>query len=198
MSSSASTTTTTTTAPAFIYPAHHSFPPFYTLQPNLTTRASQLTSWTTLILTYCAHHRVYRLSPTSPLFFNAALNRRLGPDDARIVLAHLASKGRAEWVSPPAPAHAKNSHAPANADAEAWIWWRSPDEWAALVAAWVDETGQRGVVLTLYELREGDATAGREFHGLPVEMLATALAGLARRGKVGLLGDGEDGGVKFF
>jgi len=198
----------------FSYPPHYSFPPFYTLQPNLTTRASQLTSWTTLILSYCAHHRIYRLNPSSPIFTNATLNRRLNPDDARIVLQHLASKGRAEWIIPlptnntkswvggsssssgQHKQHASQEDTPGNGDA--WIWWRTPEEWAGLVSGWVEETGQRGTVLTFYELLEGDATKGREFHGLPRDMLGIALQGLARRGKVGLLGEGEEGGVKFY
>jgi len=197
----------------FTYPAHYSFPPFYTLQPNLTTRASQLTSWTTLILSYCAHHHIYRLNPSSSIFTNSTLNRRLNPDDARIVLQHLASKGRVEWIIPittsskawggggsgshgQKQAHLSDESNPG--DGDAWIWWRTPEEWAGLVSGWVEETGQRGTVMTFYELLEGDATRNREFHGLPRDMLGIALQGLARRGKVGLLGEGEEGGVKFY
>lgn len=39
-----------------------------------------------------------------------------------------------------------------------WVYWRTPEEWAGLVEEWVDGTGQKGTVLTLYELTEGDAT----------------------------------------
>lgn len=42
-----------------------------------------------------------------------------------------------------------------------WVYWRRPEEWAEVVAGWVEETGQRGVVLTLWELREGEGTVGR-------------------------------------
>lgn len=38
------------------------------------------------------------------------------------------------------------------------VWWRSVDEWAALIEGWVAETGQKNTVLTLYELTESDAT----------------------------------------
>lgn len=41
-----------------------------------------------------------------------------------------------------------------------WVYWRTPEEWAALVEAWVEETGQKGSVLTLYELTEGEGTRG--------------------------------------
>lgn len=39
-----------------------------------------------------------------------------------------------------------------------WIYWRTPEEWGALIEAWVDSTGQKGTVLTLYELVEGEGT----------------------------------------
>jgi len=41
-----------------------------------------------------------------------------------------------------------------------WIYWRTPEEWAAQIDGWVESTAQRGGVLTLYELREGDGTRG--------------------------------------
>ena len=41
-----------------------------------------------------------------------------------------------------------------------WLYWRKPEEWAGLVEAYVEETGQKGSVLTVYELVEGDGTIG--------------------------------------
>jgi hypothetical protein len=41
------------------------------------------------------------------------------------------------------------------------VYWRRPEEWAAAVEAWVEATGQRGSVLTLYEIAEGDAAASQ-------------------------------------
>ncbi len=41
-----------------------------------------------------------------------------------------------------------------------WVYWRTPEEWAALLEAWVDETAQKGTVLTLYELSQGEDTTG--------------------------------------
>lgn len=58
--------TTTPSTNAFSFPTYTTFPPFYTLQPNLTTRARQLTLWSQLILSYAAHNRLYRLSLSSP------------------------------------------------------------------------------------------------------------------------------------
>mgnify|MGYP002718598987 FL=1 len=38
----------------------------------------------------------------------------------------------------------------------AWIWWRRPEEWADVLVDWVEGTGQKGSVLTVYELIHGE------------------------------------------
>ena len=62
---------------------------------------------------------------------------------------------RAEWIETSA---AGGSHAPKSM---AWIWWRRPEEWADIIADWVESTGQRGSVLTVYELVDGEAAASQ-------------------------------------
>lgn len=157
------TTTTTTATEPFPFPPHHSFPPFYTLQPTLSTRHSQLTSWSSLIQAYCRHYRLFQLSlrdaVDSPLFHNRTLNRKLSIADAREVIEWMAGKegeGRAEWV---AVGGGKKGGGKGEEKDRFWVWWRKPEEWAGVVAGWVEATGQRGTVLTLYELTESDATA---------------------------------------
>ena len=56
-------------------------------------------------------------------------------------------EARAEWLS-------KDRNT-------ALIYWRNPEEWAAVIAEWVEETVQKGVVLTVYELTEGDLSASQ-------------------------------------
>ena len=63
---------------------------------------------------------------------------------------------------------------------------------------WVDETGHRNAVLTLFELTEGEATAGTELHGLDADVLRRALAVLGKRGKAQVFGQDGALGVKFF
>lgn len=198
MSTSPPPTTTTTTSPSpspsnpFPFPPEYSFPPFFTRQTNLTTHHAQLIKWSSLVLAYCRHHRLFKLSlsgqpttttttitnPSSPsteaagvaldtteLFHNKRINRRLALPDIRAVIDFLRKDGRAEYVS--------SSSAPSSSSAAeggggggagggdiAWIYWRTPEEWAALVEEWVDATGQKGSVLTVYELVEGDGTVG--------------------------------------
>ncbi|KAK2002336.1 ESCRT-II complex subunit [Colletotrichum falcatum] len=212
-----------TTSP-FPFPREYSFPPFFTRQTNLTTHHAQLVKWSDLILAYCRHHRIFKLAlgaaipsatsalphalpnhnnaaeePTtfSPatanssaaaapeeLFHNRVLNKRLSLADAREVLDFMRKDGRAEAL-------------PAGTDVF-WVYWRTPDEWAALVEGWIEETAQKGVVLTLYELTEGESTRGTEFHGLDPDLLAKALQILVKRGKAQIFGQEDSQGVKFF
>ncbi|KAL0941903.1 vacuolar protein-sorting-associated protein [Colletotrichum truncatum] len=209
------------TATPFPFPREYSFPPFFTRQTNLTTHHAQLVKWSDLILAYCRHHRIYKLSlgaaiPTAPaslpyplpnntdatagtdatstppstaaapeeLFHNKTLNKRLSLADAREVLEFMKKDGRAEAL-------------PASTDIF-WVYWRTPDEWAASIEAWIDETAQKGVVLTLYELTEGEGTRGTDFHGLDSDLLQKALQVLVKRGKAQIFGQEDSQGVKFF
>ena len=141
----------------FTFPREYSFPPFFTIQPNLTTRHAQFTKWFALIRGYCAHHRIFRISASNPeasgagpLFHNARLSRRLDAREIREVLAAMSKDENGALAEPVAPG-----------DADAfWIWWRTPGDWANLLEGWIDETAQRGSVLTVYEILEGEATRG--------------------------------------
>lgn len=158
---------TTTPPPApFPFPREYSFPAFFTRQTNLNTLHAQLVKWAALVLAYCRHHRIFKL-PLSPdsssssaattvaatsgpsasadeLFHNRRLNRRLALADVREVIDFMRKDGRAEYVS--------------EGGDVVWVYWRTPEEWGALIEAWVDGTGQKGTVLTLYELVEGEGT----------------------------------------
>jgi ESCRT-II complex subunit VPS25 len=86
----------------------------------------------------------------TPLFNNKSLGRKLSLQDAREVVDWMASKEggeRAEWVGKEKGRSEK-----------CWVYWRRPEEWASVLEGWVEGTGQRGSVLTFYELVEGDAT----------------------------------------
>lgn len=188
----------------FQFPPHYSFPPFFTLQPNLTTRTSQLQSWSTHLQSYCRHHRIFQLSlidalPT-PLFTNTTLSRSLSLRDAKALLSWMASAeggNRAEFFSSAGGGRGKKGD-----EGEAgrvWIYWRRPEEWAALLEEWVERTGQRGVVLTLYEIVEGEASVREEFQGMDVELLRVSLGVCVKRGKAQVFSSGGEGeGVKFF
>ena len=50
-----------------------------------------------------------------------------------------------------------------------WVYWKRPEDWGQGVWEWVDAVGQRGGVLTVYELLYGEGTVGqgeRDFFGV--------------------------------
>lgn len=177
--------------PDTVFKKSYNYPPFFTIQPVDLTRQAQLRKWSLFIQRYCRHYGVHKLSIIealeTPLFHNVKLNKRLTLRDTKAVIDYMVSKDgdeRAEWLGPEKSA--------------AWIWWRKPDEWAALIANWVEETGQKGTVLTLYELTQGEATEQQEFYGLDTEVLQKSLSTLVKKGKAQVFGTDDQQGVKFF
>ncbi|KAK0742516.1 ESCRT-II complex, vps25 subunit, partial [Apiosordaria backusii] len=205
-------------SPPFPYPKEHSFPPFYTPQLNLSTAHAQLTKWSSLILSFCRHHTLYRLSlsdatnsPTSPvypLFNNDSINRRLSLPYIKEIIDFMRKDGRAEYCTGTTTTTGSKGGdttergvgggGKGGGGDVVWIYWRTPEEWAAIVEKWVDETGNRGQVMTVYELTEGEGTRGAEFWGLDQELLIKAIQVLVKRGKAQTMGGEENLGVKFF
>ena len=187
--------TTTANSNTFNFPTYTSFPPFYTLQPNLTTRARQLELWSSLITSYSAHYRLFKLSLSSvpaDLFSNVTIHRSLKPSDIRLVLDHMSKPEngpRIEWI----PATTRGEQA-----SSCYVYWKTVGEWADAIYGWVDETGQKGAVLTVYELREGDAVSGKEWRDMDEGLLRKVLNALVKRGKAQIFGQEENAGVKFF
>lgn len=192
--------------PAFQFPPIYSFPPFFTLQPNPTTRSSQLASWSLLLQSHCRHHRLFSLSLIDalplPPFANPSLGRKLSLRDARTVVNWMASSeggSRAEWIDAPGKSKAgKGDAGDEVGGGRFWVFWRRPEEWAAVVEEWVERTGQKGTVLTLYELTESDATRREEFYGMDGELLMKSLQVSVKRGKAQIFGSEGSEGVKFF
>ena len=79
-----------------------------------------------------------------------------------------------------------------------WVFWRRPEEWADAIYTWVEETGQKGSILTLWEMLEGEATEGQRWHGMDGELFDRALKVLVKRGKCQVFGEEDSRGVKFF
>lgn len=195
-------------------PPHTSFPPFYTLQPNLATRAAQLHKWSTLFLSHARAYRSFSLSTSSDLFTNSAISRSLPLDERREVLAFMVSKGVAAWTSNPTPTSASNAGstdtasvyrrqmaaAPDSVDT-VYLWHSSPAEHGAALLAWADSIGKKNTVLTLWEVLEGNETRNEVFHALPIDMARVVLKSLQKQGKAQLFGGtggGAGEGMKLF
>ncbi|KAJ4861658.1 ESCRT-II complex subunit domain-containing protein [Trichoderma breve] len=190
-------------SPSFPFPREYFFPAFFTRQTNITIHHAQLTKWSALILAYARHHRLFRITISaaaeSDLFFNRGIDRRLSPPDIREVLDFMRKDGRAEFLRPGESNGAADTSSSAAAGGDVvFLYWRKPEEWAALVEAFVEETAQKGSVLTVYELTEGENTRGTEFHGMDNQVLMKALNILVKRGKAQIFGSEDSLGVKFF
>ncbi|KAH7380850.1 ESCRT-II complex component [Cadophora sp. MPI-SDFR-AT-0126] len=199
-STSLNTSASNSNSTTFPFPRHYSFPPFFTAQKNLTTHHAQLTKWSSLILSYCRHHKIFKLSLSealdSELFYNKAIGKRLSREDAREVVQFMRREGRAEWIVGDGKGGGKAGGV--GEGSVFWVWWRDVEEWAGLIAEWVDETAQKNTVLTLYELTESEATISQDFHGMDPELLQKALSVLVKRGKAQVFGQEDQQGVKFF
>ncbi|KAF3393032.1 Vacuolar protein-sorting-associated protein 25 [Talaromyces pinophilus] len=186
----------TTTPSGYTFPEVYDWPAFFTLQPNTQTRQAQMRRWANLISDWCRFHRTFRLTLTeaveSPLFYNARMRKRIGLQEARMIVDWMAMSQedggggrRAEWV----PASAAGG----GEKTIAWIWWRRPEEWAK-----VEETAQKNTVLTVYELIHGEATTSQEFHGMDSDVMLKSLNVLVKSGKAQVFGNDDEKGVKFF
>lgn len=122
----------------------------------------------------------------TPLFNNAKINRKLNSDAVRAVFDDLVSQGNAEWLT--------------KEKSRVTVYWRRPEEWAALVYKWVNDTGKMDSVLTFFEIQQGDETVGQEFHELDTRILKKALQSLEAQRKAQVFtGTSDDNlGVKFF
>lgn len=105
-------------------------------------------------------------------------------------MAQPANGARIEWI--PGGGGSRSS------SASCWVFWRTLAEWADMIYGWVDETGQKGSVLTVYELREGEAVGAKEWVGMEEEMLRKVLGVLVKKGRAQVFGVEEEAGVKFF
>lgn len=197
-------TQSTASSDVLSLPAIHSFRPFFTRQPNVTTLASQLRHWSTIIVRYCAHNHVFSLTsadltPNFVLFHNPEIRKRCSQDFISHIVSHLLSIGLAQ--SRTTVGEAGSTSQPSTSEG-IYMWWKSANEWATLVENWVESTAQRGSVFTIYELREGDLVLGREWKNMPKEMFAKVVEELVRRKRAAVFGEeGDEGtgrGIKFF
>lgn len=89
--------------------------------------------------------------------------------------------------------------APCDSSRQQWeIYWHPLEEWASLIHAWATNNGMTNTVCTLFEMTEGDASLGQEWHGLDRTVFVKALKVLQDQEKCELMGEGVDGGVKFY
>lgn len=99
---------------------------------------------------------------------------------------------RAEWIDK------KSGGSTGGVGGGFWVFWKRPEEWGETVYNWVEGTGQKGVVLTFYELLNGEGTTGQDFHGMDTDLFQRAMNALVKKGKSQVFGGEDQQGVKFF
>lgn len=169
----------------FTYPWEYNFPPFFTIQPNLETRKRQFEAWRSLILDFCQHNNIHQLHLRDCLnkqpFYNDTIERRLSLESLKLIINSLVERKSAEWLS----------------DDSCIIYARPPEQWAKIISDYVKEKSLYNMVLTFYELLEGDETSGREFHMLDETIFLKALKILEKSGKAAVIEMDGHKGVKF-
>ena len=101
----------------------------------------------------------------------------------QLVLDSLASAGNLEWLD--------------KGRTRAHVYWRTPEQWGALIYGWARENGMTGgAVCTFFELTQGDDAADQPFAGLEQDVLVKALKALELDKRAEVF-EGDEG-VKFF
>lgn len=193
-------------ASPFEFPKIHSFPPFYTKQPNATILANQLESWCNVIVAYCRHYRISRISREGdvlhlqipqldvkslpPLFLNPAIDRACSTDFCHVITSHLVNTlHHGEYVDPKSPGRGL------------YVFFYSLERWGDILYQHIADSGQLGTIFTIFELTHPEHSAGPlEIHNMDPSLLGHVLRRvLVKQGKANLLmgEDNEIGGVKF-
>ncbi len=160
------------------------FPPFFTLQPNDATRATQLEQWGGLLLAHCRHQRVTLLPALAewPLWSNPRLQRTLPAEGIAAVAEHLVARRRAEWADA--------------ARVTLRVLFKTVEEWGVLVLAAVQRCGYYDELKTLSDMSE-DLGLGQEFYRLEDELMVRVLRHLAAKGHCQISEDAATGGGAF-
>lgn len=145
----------------FQWPWHFDFSPFFTIQPNLSTRDKQLKAWGRLVLDFCQFNRIYSIDleeiAKSDLFNNRRLNRRLEESGIRAVFDFLEQQKHIEWKD--------------KAKTRCNIYWRRVEEWGQLIYEWASSIGLLNQVVTLYSLTQGEDSAQECTIGIRFEQI---------------------------
>lgn len=159
---------------SYTYPKVWSFPPFFTKQPNKETYDTQVNEWIKIIHEYCKSCKVWKITRECPVFTNTAIRRQLETSFIEEIFRELERRGGGSIVSD-----------------GVYIWWYTLEEWSSRVYEWVEDNGQKGVMMTVFEL-EG------QFDGMPYDMMEKVLRRLEKQGKVTTVVERDEiVGVKF-
>ena len=64
-------------------------------------------------------------------------------EDAREVLEWMRKLGRVEWITTGKDTSGRGGGEGGAGKDVCWVWWRTPEEWAGLIAEWVSVSAPR-------------------------------------------------------
>jgi ESCRT-II complex subunit VPS25 len=200
-----------TAAAAFSFPPLYSFKPFFTVQPTDATWAKQKQVWLDLIRSYCAHHKLYRISlaatssipttagvtatPAAAAAPSAASSTSL-LRDSHLVLSLFRNASLDRQLSPDAVRRLLDA-----LQEDGWgVWTEQPRkdvfiispehrlaELAELLFAHMEKIGEQAGISTVYELQNGDQMKGSVFVGMEEHLLLAVVRTLEAKGKCALI-----------
>lgn len=146
-------------AERFKIPAWAKWPPMRVLPRDKAARKALVERWARLLLEWASHEGIVlvsfqKLIRTYPFDVEPGL--------LKAVLQHLIKTGQARWHS----------------DGVALLYWRSPEEWAELIYAWLKANFIE--FFSLHDLME----AGEAFSHLPLDELKKCVSILEKAGLV--------------
>lgn len=152
----------------YTFPRHYSFAPLYTKQPNATVYGRQLESWCEIILPFCEYYKITSMSlngtplysqielldlSTLPnIFENKEISRVADETFRSDIIKYLIKTKKAELINTKIP------------ETGVLIYWRSLTDWGNLLYKFVEDSGQLGTIMTVYELTKLDD------NGLPADL----------------------------
>ncbi|KDR80840.1 hypothetical protein GALMADRAFT_1357729, partial [Galerina marginata CBS 339.88] len=175
----------------FLLPSVHSWPPFFTEQPNPTTQSTATEQWIRLILTYSRHRKLFILrvedadttgSDWEEILRNERLNRIILQNHLSNIIASMVDKNLAAYEPP-------------RQTRSVLVYWRLPEEWAEVLYDWVIAMGQLNTILTFYDIT--DPPVESPLTNIPTPLLRKAIAILAKTGRSQMIAIADGEGVRF-
>ena len=126
----------------FAYPPFYQLPPFFTVQPNVDSRAKQFEIWCQLITDYCIHKKFHELSVKDGLFENEAIKRKLAPQDITQIGDYVVKQSLGCWQDA--------------SKTTLIVYHKKDSEWANDIYRWANENGKLNSVETIFSIYQGE------------------------------------------
>ena len=164
------------------FPDYFSWPSFFTLQTNGEVRRKQIHMWIDLVLKFCQDNKVWKLTPelfSTNLGQNPKINRKLNQNDIGVIFQSLVSVKKAMFVNQ-------------KKQDDIYILWKSMNEWEQYLYNAAMNRQSIDKLETLDYIIEDDDNKNEEYYNMDKNMLIDILKSLEKKGKCGLVKDGEN------